>query len=211
MKRLLIFAVLGPPLGLLTGMWGIIPVLNWSLGAPTVFDYHQISLIPLAYMVGLVPALLRGVFDGILARRNIGYRVLWCALFGYAMSFIPLLSSLSKGFPARAVRADIRLARRGAGGGVLVDCGGQQRAGGITRSWIPRLSKVQRRANRRSDTRSRSFHCAPRPRRHEPHSDRRSLYRHAPALERDRYRGPSCRPRLRDALSTATSGSPELR
>jgi hypothetical protein len=79
-------------------MWGIIPVLNWSLGAPTVFDYHQISLIPLAYMVGLVPALLAGVFDGILARRNIGYRVLWCALFGYAMSFIPLLSSLSMGF-----------------------------------------------------------------------------------------------------------------
>jgi hypothetical protein len=98
MKRLLIFAVLGPPLGLLTGMWGIVPMLNWSLGAPAVFDYHQIGLIPLAYMVGLVPALLAGVFDGILARRNIGYRVLWCALFGYAMSFVPLLSSLSKGF-----------------------------------------------------------------------------------------------------------------
>jgi len=98
MKRLLIFAVLGPPLGLLTGMWGVLPVLNWSLGAPTVFGYHQIVLIPLAYMVGLVPALLAGVFDGILARRNIDYRVLWCALFGYAMSFIPLLSSLSMGF-----------------------------------------------------------------------------------------------------------------
>jgi hypothetical protein len=98
MKRILIFAVLGPPLGLLTGILGIVPVLNWSLGATTVFDYHQIALIPLAYMVGLVPALLAGVFDGILARRNIGYRVLWCALFGYAMSFIPLLSSLSMGF-----------------------------------------------------------------------------------------------------------------
>lgn len=65
---------------------------------PTTFDYHQIVLIPSAYMVGLVPALLAGVFDGILARRNIRYRVLWCALFGYAMGFIPLLSSLSKGF-----------------------------------------------------------------------------------------------------------------
>lgn len=90
--------MLGPPLGLLTGMWGILPVLNWSLGGPTVFDYHQIVLIPLAYRVGLVPALLVGVLDGILAKRNVGYRVFWCALFGYAMSFLPLSSSLSMGF-----------------------------------------------------------------------------------------------------------------
>jgi len=98
MKRLLIFAVLGPPLGLVTGMWGILPVLNWSLGAESVFDYHQIVLLPLAYQVGLIPALLVGVFDGVLAKRDIGYRVVWCALFGFAMSFLPLLSSLAMGF-----------------------------------------------------------------------------------------------------------------
>ena len=98
MKRILIFGLLGPPLGLFTGMWGILPVLNQLLGESSVFDYHQIVLLPLAYMVGLLPALLVGLFDGILARRNIGYRILWCALCGYAVSFLPVLSSLSMGF-----------------------------------------------------------------------------------------------------------------
>jgi len=98
MKRLVVFAVLGPPLGLVTGMWGILPVLNWSLGEPSVFDYHQAALLPVAYLVGLVPALLVGVFDGLLARRNIAWRPLWCALFGFAASFLPLLTSFAMGF-----------------------------------------------------------------------------------------------------------------
>jgi hypothetical protein len=97
-KRFLVFALLGPPLGLVTAMWGIVPVLGWSLGDPSVFDYHQIVLLPLAYEVGLVPALLVGLFDAILAGRNVGRRVLWCGLFGFAMSFLPLLSSLAMGF-----------------------------------------------------------------------------------------------------------------
>jgi len=41
-------------------------VLNWSIGGPpSVVDYHQIVLLPLAYKVGLLPALLVGVFEGI--------------------------------------------------------------------------------------------------------------------------------------------------
>lgn len=98
MKRFLVFALLGPPLGLVTAMWGIVPVLGWSLGDPSVFDDHQLVLMPLAYEVGLVPALLVGLFDAILAGRNAGHRVLWCGLFGFAMSFLPLLSSLAMGF-----------------------------------------------------------------------------------------------------------------
>jgi hypothetical protein len=43
MKRLLIFAVLGPPLGLATGMWGIIPALNWSLVAPLLSTITRLS------------------------------------------------------------------------------------------------------------------------------------------------------------------------
>ena len=98
MRRFLIFALLGPPLGMITGMWGILPVLNWSLGDAAVIDYHQIVLMPLAYQVGVLPALLAAAFDGWLAKREIRFRVAWCALFGFVVSFLPLLGALSMGF-----------------------------------------------------------------------------------------------------------------
>jgi hypothetical protein len=102
MKRILIFAVLGPLLGIVTGLFVLLPVIAVLAGEPMVFDIHQIVtvpvLLPVVYMVGLIPALLVGSFDAILARWNIGQRVLWCALFGFAVSFLPLVTSLSMGF-----------------------------------------------------------------------------------------------------------------
>jgi hypothetical protein len=91
--RLLVFAGLGPPLGLLTGIWGILPILNWALGQPTSIDLHQVlALIPMVYVVGILPACLAGLFDGLLAQRGIRWRIFLCALFGFALSFLPLLS-----------------------------------------------------------------------------------------------------------------------
>jgi hypothetical protein len=98
LRRFLIFALLGPPLGIITGMWGILPVLNWSLGDAAVIDYHQIVLMPLAYQVGVLPTLLAAAFDGWLAKRGTRFRVAWCALFGFVVSFLPLLGALSIGF-----------------------------------------------------------------------------------------------------------------
>jgi hypothetical protein len=102
MIRVLIFVILGPPLAIATGLLVLFPVISALAGGPVVFDIHQIvtasALLPIAYMAGLIPAVLVGLFDGILARRNIGWRALWCALFGFAMSFLPLLTSLSMGF-----------------------------------------------------------------------------------------------------------------
>ena len=80
------------------GLWGVLPVLNGALGDPSVFDYRQLVLLPLAYQVGLVPALLVAAFDGWLAKRGVRYRVGWSTLFGFAMSFIPLLGALAMGF-----------------------------------------------------------------------------------------------------------------
>ena len=48
MKRLLIFALLGPPLGVATGLWVILPVFSWAVGDHFSFDYHQVVLLPLA-------------------------------------------------------------------------------------------------------------------------------------------------------------------
>jgi hypothetical protein len=98
LKRFLIFALLGAPLGLVTGLWGILPVLNGSLVDPPVVDYHQIVLLPIAYMIGILPALLVGVLDNALARRGVSRRVLWCALFGFCASFLPLSSAFAMGF-----------------------------------------------------------------------------------------------------------------
>ena len=98
LKRFLIFALLGPPLGLIAGLWGILPVLNQSLTDPPVFDYHQIVLLPLAYIIGILPALLVAVFDNALARRGIGRWVLWCAMLGFCASFLPLSSAFAMGF-----------------------------------------------------------------------------------------------------------------
>jgi hypothetical protein len=83
---------------MVTGMWGILPVLNGVLGGASVFDYHQLVLLPLAYEIGLVPAVLVAAFDGRLARRGVRYRVGWSTLFGFAVSFLPLLGALSMGF-----------------------------------------------------------------------------------------------------------------
>lgn len=97
MKRLLIFALLGPPLGVATGLWIILPVFSWALGEASSFDHHQVVLLPLGYLVGAVPALLAGLIDGFLATRNSRWRVLWMALAGFVLSFLPLASSFAAG------------------------------------------------------------------------------------------------------------------
>jgi len=50
------------------------------------------------HQVGVLPALLAAAFDGWLAKRGIRFRVAWCALFGFVVSFLPLLGALSMGF-----------------------------------------------------------------------------------------------------------------
>ena len=89
MKRIVIFVLLGPPLGMMTGLYGMLPVLNWSLGEPSAIDFHQLVLLPLAYVIGFIPALIVGCFDAALA---------WTALFAAAACYIPLMSSISMGF-----------------------------------------------------------------------------------------------------------------
>jgi hypothetical protein len=70
----LIFALLGPPIGLCFAMWFLLPVFELAVGDRPLLDWHQI------------------------AGRHVRYRPLWTALFGFAASFLPLLSSLTAGF-----------------------------------------------------------------------------------------------------------------
>ena len=98
MKRFLIFALLGPPLGFITLFWGLLGLLDAALGEPSNIDFHQIVLLPMAYVLGIVPALVAAAFDETLARRGVRYRVLWTALFSYVVGFLPIFAAIVAGY-----------------------------------------------------------------------------------------------------------------
>lgn len=129
MKRYLIFALLGPLIGFLTGFYWLLPALNWATGGESTFDWHQISLLPLSYALGIVPALLAGAFDAVLAERSIHLRPLWTSLFGFFVSFLPLAIALLAGFSPKSCRPPVGPDRDGAGRGVLVALGRRAIAG----------------------------------------------------------------------------------
>ena len=92
--------MLGPPLGYVVFFWLLLPAAgDWSPASyHRMFDYHQVVLLPLAYMVGLLPALLTGLMDVVLTNRNFKKHVILCTIFGFAISFLPLLLPLGMGF-----------------------------------------------------------------------------------------------------------------
>jgi hypothetical protein len=98
MKRLLIFGAIAPPLGFVVAFWVMLQIANWLAGSPITFDVAQIMMLPTIYLVGLTPALLAAWFDHALAKRNVAYRTALTALFGYAISYLPLGAAFWRGF-----------------------------------------------------------------------------------------------------------------
>jgi hypothetical protein len=98
MTRFLIFAAMAPPLGFVVAFWVMLQVANWLAGSPNTFDVAQIMMLPTIYLVGLIPALLAAWFDHALAKRNVSYRIALTALFGYAISYLPLAMAYWVGF-----------------------------------------------------------------------------------------------------------------
>lgn len=97
MTRFLIFAAMVPPLGFVVAFWVMLQLANWLAGGPTTFDVAQIMMLPTIYLVGLIPALLAAWFDHVLARRQVSYRIALTALFGYAISYVPLAFAFRMG------------------------------------------------------------------------------------------------------------------
>jgi hypothetical protein len=67
------------------------------LAEPSTADYHQLILLPAAYVIVLFPAMLTALVDDVLARRSVRVRILWTALAGYVFIFAPLLAALRMG------------------------------------------------------------------------------------------------------------------
>ena len=86
MRRFLIFGLLGPPLGFVVAFFGLLPLI----GSEPRFDPHGIVLLPLAYFLGLVPALIAAGFDHWLAKDGVRYRPIWIAAIGFGVSFLPV-------------------------------------------------------------------------------------------------------------------------
>lgn len=89
-RRLLIFALLGPPLGLGVGL------LAARAGGPLTVDSAVgfLVLAPLAYFFGAVPALCAGLIDDVLARRGIRGRLVWTTLAGGVAGFLPVIAAI---------------------------------------------------------------------------------------------------------------------
>jgi hypothetical protein len=97
MKRFLIFAILGPPLGFITASSGMLPFANWGTGDPLAVEAPQLLLLPLSYLVGLLPALLAAWIDDLLAKARVAYRIGYTALFAYTLSYVPMFGALWMG------------------------------------------------------------------------------------------------------------------
>lgn len=98
MKRFLIFAAIAPPLGFIIGFWVMLQIANWMAGGPSTFDVRQVAMLPTIYLVGVIPALLTAWFDQVQAKREMRYRIVLTALFGYVVSYVPLVGAFTLRF-----------------------------------------------------------------------------------------------------------------
>jgi hypothetical protein len=98
MKRFLIFAAIAPPLGFVVAFWVMLQIANWLAGSPSTFALAQAAMLPTVYLAGLIPALVAAWFDHVLAKRNLSHRIALTALFGYAISYLPLIGAPWMGF-----------------------------------------------------------------------------------------------------------------
>ncbi len=95
-KRLLLFGLLGPPLGFVTAFWVLLQILNMALGEKSTADLGQLILLPMVYIVGIVPALAAGGIDHYFRNWRLG--PLFTCLAGYLLGFVPIATALVMGF-----------------------------------------------------------------------------------------------------------------
>ena len=93
MKRFLIFALIGPPVGAFAFIFITLPVigiLDHSDIEVTLAQLHRfIALIPLSYVVGIIPAMLTAFADRSARNLSAPLRILFVTVCGYFVGFLP--------------------------------------------------------------------------------------------------------------------------
>jgi hypothetical protein len=96
MKRFAIFGILFPPLAFVIAFGIILQLAYVTSGERINPEYHQILLLPMAYMAGIVPALLVALVDHMFANRP--YGMLWTVIAGYVCIYLPLAAPMMMKF-----------------------------------------------------------------------------------------------------------------
>jgi hypothetical protein len=100
-KGVIIFSVLGPPLGLMTALLVLIPLISLIASGKlewTADPLGLVVLLPLSYFLGFVPAAVVGFVDALLARNAVPGRIAWTTLAGFFGTFLPVLSAITAGY-----------------------------------------------------------------------------------------------------------------
>lgn len=91
MRRLLVFGFLGPLLGYLTLLTIVQPLVNWMSGGQGDYGANPMAEIPLAYVVGVIPALAAAVADRWIALRGIPWRPAWAGVCAFGTTLVPVV------------------------------------------------------------------------------------------------------------------------
>jgi len=89
MARWLVFAGLGPPIGL-TSLLALI-LLDQGRLPPVPLAELLLEGLGLSYAIGLIPALAAALVTGLLRRRGMSFEILWVALTGAAIGMALLI------------------------------------------------------------------------------------------------------------------------
>ncbi|MBR0647121.1 hypothetical protein [Plastoroseomonas hellenica] len=82
-RRLLIFGLLGPAIGwVVMALLLMIPAVQ-SLGAVSRMLMLTVGVLPIAYVIGLIPAIITGLFDALFAEQRVKWRPVWTAVAGF--------------------------------------------------------------------------------------------------------------------------------
>ncbi len=86
MKRLLTFALLGPPLGFIAVLVvGELISGRWFVGVSVTAWLYSVVFMPFAYVLGIGPALVAWIVDELLSRvLRLELRMITSAIVGYA-------------------------------------------------------------------------------------------------------------------------------
>jgi hypothetical protein len=101
MNRILVFALLGPLIGVLAGIFIVIPLVAALSGEHFEFGSAQVQaffvLIPFSYVAGIIPALLAALVDWSVRTWSKPLRIGCVTMAGYALGFLPFWWPLSVG------------------------------------------------------------------------------------------------------------------